>query len=296
MSAIKKKSFPSARLLGYKALRALCTAVPPGLAEFLLPAIAQGFFFFDWRGRARVRKNLEALGRISGKDFSGRTPMVYRHFAFFLYEFFSARRGWISWNREAMAVELERCFGPPGEGQKSAILLAGHLGNWEVALRAALSLGYRISTVVMSHGSVPVDSFFSGLRADQGLEQYGVNEGLRPCLRAIAGGRILTLACERDYSGGGEKVEINGCSFFFPVGAAYLRLKTGVPIFMASTARSGLGKFEFILEEMKPPPSMPSDEKEAVKTLSRHIAGQFFGIIGRSPEQWITFHEYFLPA
>ena len=289
-TAARNRTSLDAKATGYRLLRAGCRAIPRGLAPPLLFLISRAYHLLDAKGRQRVRNNLRVLSEYSGREFTPLSSEVYRHFACFLYELFSfAPDRSPCRDEEAMADVFRRTLGPPGGGP--ALIVSGHLGNWECFLRVLARTGYKAATVALHHGSPAVDALYASLRYHPNLEVYPLQDGLQRGLKALAEGRILTLACERDYTGGGIPVRVAGRSVRVPAGPAYLHLRTGAPIFCGGGRRIKLGLFDFKLEPLDTGPH--TNRQDALPAITQLIVDRIFGSVLREPAQWLTFDDYF---
>lgn len=278
--------------LGYQALHALCQNVPRPLATKVLPALAHIYKRADEKHRLHVERNLAVLGDYLKRDTSQLVDEVFFHFACFIYEFFSFNNDRLTQfaSDQSMEKKLRDTFGSPGE--KAGLILVNHHGNWEIALKKVLALGYPMMTVALHHGNAGVDDFFNQMRSHPGLRVSYLEEGTGPCLQAIEEKRLLALACERDYTGRGVDVELAGKSVTFPVGPAYLHHKTGVKLARARMTRLEIDAFDILLEPIEIPDSVYKCTSP-IESLTRHIAQSVFSLIYECPEQWITFDDFF---
>ena len=67
-------------------------------------------------------------------------------------------------------------------------------------------------------------------------------------------------------------------------GPALLALETGVPVYAASTRRTGVGRYSARLALVPAPPEGP--RRERLTAYTRDIAKAFEAIVADAPEQW----------
>lgn len=277
----------------YKSIRTICRSIPPALAEPILNALSDLYRCLDGRKKNFVLDNLKVIA--PDKDPQQLCKSIYRHFGYFMYEFFQGMKG--EYHQEVQLNQtLVDLFGEPDE--RSNLLLISHAGNWELTLRHLLSRGYNVTTVVMPHSHADVDDFFRELREHPNLETAPLEKGMRACIKAINNKRIVALACERDYTGSGIDMPILDGShqISFPKGPAWLMLNKKVSTFFVNCTRQSLGKLSVQLEPILIPDELPSDKEAAIHTTSQHIARHIYGFISSNPEQWITFDPMFTPV
>lgn len=209
---------------------------------------------------------------------------TYQEFSLFLYEFFSKKSA-ITINQAELEQDLKDSLGYPGK--EPAIILMGHYGNWEVALRQLLSHGYTVNTLSMKHSNSKVDTFFNKLRQHENLKCFDIQAGLRPLLKAVQNNEIIALACERDYLHSGIQLELFDHQFNFPTGPAMILKKMKLPAYTFYQERSHLLNFKSRLYPFN------YDPQESIHNLSFNIAENLFRLIQKNPTQWLTFEPYF---
>lgn len=262
----------------------VCQSTSPEKVIRKLEFLASLYWRIDVLKRKNVTQNLTVITG-SSEEAKRLTPLVYREFAFFIYEFFSKRPAAIE-NRVEIVPYARQALGPPGT--KPSLILMGHYGNWEIALQHLLELGYPVCTISMHHSHPKVDSFFQNLRQHPKLKCHHLNEGIKPILKAIEENYIVALACERDYTRNGYALSMFGQNFSFPKGPAFLMKKFKLPAFVFSQERLSLLNFKYGLI-----PLTPAEKQESMDALSQRIAKAVFGVILKKPQQWLTFDPYF---
>ncbi len=272
--------------LGYEILAWCSVKAPDRLLNKIIPSIASLYNKFDAAHSVFVRNNLKVISEYTGKDFAHLEKKIYEHFAMFMIEFF--RVG--SQSKVVPPVEtkdrIHKALGEPGE--KANLILVGHYGNWEVALQHLLGIGYSVTTVAMNHSDKKVDAFFSKMRYHKNITVSYLDQGLRPCIKALKNKHILALACERDYTGTGVPVNIAGREISFPIGPAWLISKYHPDTFLGVYKRLALGEFETSLQKLE------FDEKESdLNLITQSISDKLFEHIYENPAQWITFDDFF---
>lgn len=265
----------------------ICQVISPNRVLSKLDFLAKLYWRIDFSKRENVTKNLTCLTGNQGEALR-LTPLVYREFSYFIYEFFSKRPASIE-NREEIVPYAQKRLGSPGS--KSSLILMGHYGNWEIGLKHLLELNYPVCTISMHHSHPKVDTFFQELRQHPNLRCHHLDEGIKPILKAIDQNYIIALACERDYTKNGYTLSLFDANFSFPRGPAFLMKKFKLPAFVFSQERLGLLRFKYDLNPIKAP-----KKEENIEALSLRIAKAVFEVILKKPEQWLTFDPYFFKS
>jgi|SaaInlStandDraft_1057018.scaffolds.fasta_scaffold64353_2 lauroyl/myristoyl acyltransferase len=259
--------------LGYRVLIRFCQTVPALLAKPLLRSLS----FLYWICAGRARKTVASQLKLLGFPHSS-SREVFFHFACFLYEFFSKKSPHI-YERSLLEEQMTTTFGQPGS--EGGLLLLPHTGNWELALRWLLSQGYPVSTVALAHSSQEIDQIFQGLRHHSNLEIYPLEHGARKCLKALKNNRIVALACERDYTGKGLRVDLDGFSTHFPVGPGWLMCTDKWKTALVECHRLSLMTINIKLH--------PFESEGDVREVTQSLAKSIYQLIRKHPSQWITF-------
>ena len=272
--------------LGYKILGNCCAYTPKPVLDLVLPTISKVYHRLDKVHAQYVRNNLKILSEHTGEDYSHLEKIIFKNFASYLVEFFRAGiRKDILVNDQSKEM-FHKYFGLPGE--KANLILVGHYGNCEMALRHLLDSGYRVTTVAMNHQDKKVDAFFTRMRQHANISVSYLDQGLKPCIRALKKKEILALACERDYSGNGLKINIAGKQVSFPHGPATLISKFKPETFLGVYKRVSFGNFQCDLQKFDFSDYLGDNQK-----ITQVISDKLFEYIYEDPSQWITFDDFF---
>ncbi len=175
-------------------------------------------------------------------------------------------------------------------GTKGRILVAAHLGNWEVG-------GIYIGKVVGRHYIIGfpernrrVETLRRAKRQASG--NVSLNTGLGPttpiAIRRILdrGGNVVILV-DRAIGKDNVEVRLNGRSTCFVKSPALLSALSGVSILPTAVMAEGNGLYSAFAGELIP----PGDPGDPGAVMQR--TADFFGaILERYPDQWYNFFEY----
>lgn len=122
-----------------------------------------------------------------------------------------------------------------------AVVVTGHLGNWELAGAVLAGLGVGVSAVVKRQGNPRVHRRLERLRRGLRVEPVGMREAGRRLPEAFREGRIAALVADQDAGGRGTFVPFLGRPASTFRGPARLALRHGVPLLFGALVREGDG-------------------------------------------------------
>ena len=274
------------------------------LTEWLSPRLplhtafrlAQQAADIQWRrrpgAREAVKTNLSRLLETPAEDQAAAGRDVFRNFARYLVEFFAIRRP----EPPALAIEggahLERCRA----GGRGAILLTGHLGNWELGAVFIRRLGIPVTVVALPHADPRTDRLFTRQRQRCGVNAVPLGaQAARRSLRRLKAGDLLGVPGDWDVTGAGLPVPFGSGSLTMPRGPAVLSLRSGASVLPVFLIREGNWAFRLFVE----PPIRPDGGgtgDAVVWSLTRRYADVLERYVKRFPEQWLMFHEAIAPV
>lgn len=272
--------------LGYRLIHALSPRLPLRTSLRLAEWVAD----VRWRRSPQVRDVVEATrARLLETAPAGAAPIsreVFRNFARYLVEFFAIHRP----ERPTLAVEgaehLERC----AASGRGAILLTGHLGNWEAGAMLIRRMGFPVSVAVLPHPDPRTDRLFTRQRQRCGVSVIPLGAGAaRQSLRRLTQGDLLGVSGDWDVAGDGVAVPFGAGSLTMPRGPAVLSLRSGAPVLPTFLIREGVWAFRLFVE----PPIRP--DAETVASLTQRYAAILERYVKRFPEQWLLLHEAIVP-
>ncbi len=241
------------------------------------------------RADRRKRMAIRAMARVRGEspDDPSRVAIEMARELFSEYGRYWAE---VLWLRKRRIPQVERHLSIDGiehyrkalaEG-KGVILALPHVGNWEIAGRAAVPEGAHLIAVAEQLDEREAE-WFVRLRREMGIDIVladGSAAVVDRLVEVLAGNGAVALLSDRDLSRRGAEVEFFGERTRLPTGAVALALRTGAPILpVASYNRSGRGHHIVV----KPPLQLRSDDiADGVQQLARVLED----LISAAPTQW----------
>jgi phosphatidylinositol dimannoside acyltransferase len=281
---------------GYVALSRVALALPEGLA-YALADVAGRTAALTSKRRAAVAGN---LARITGQP-----PDSERVRALVVEAYKSYARYWLETFRlvrEGRSFFLER-FTATGEEHldaalargKGAIVVVGHMGNWDAAGAWVGARGNHLVTVAEVLRPRRMFEFFAEHRARLGMTIYAAERGaMTKLVDAVEEGAIVAILGDRDLRGRGPAVEFFGGTVTLPAGPASLALRTKVPVMVAGVYGVVLpGGRRGWRAEISEPIALPeSSGPEAIRTLTQDIARLLQHFVAKRPEEWHVFSSF----
>ncbi|MDQ4028258.1 MAG: phosphatidylinositol mannoside acyltransferase [Actinomycetota bacterium] len=282
--------------LGYVALSRIALALPErvayGVAEMAGRVAAQ-----ISSKRAAVQGN---LARITGEPTDSERVQslvvaAYKSYArYWLETFRLVREGRSFFLDRFRATGQENLDGVLARG-KGAIVVVGHLGNWDAAGAWVGARGNRLVTVAEVLRPRRMFDFFVEHRARLGMTIHAAERGAtRMLVDAVESGAVVAILGDRDLKGRGPRVEFFGGRVPFPAGPASIALRTGVPLLVAGVYGTVLpdGRRGWEAEIGEPIELPHVAGAEAVTALTQEIAARLQHYVAKRPEEWHVFSPF----
>ncbi len=181
------------------------------------------------------------------------------------------------------ARETFRAGDVPGLG---AVIVTGHLGNWEAAGCVVASLGMPLAAVVKRQSNPGFDRLLVDSRRRMGIETVYMEDASRRLPELIRSGVSVALVADQDALNRGLFVPFLGRPASTFRGPARLALSTGAPLYFGAAIREGNG-YRGILEPVRG--NAVADDPEL--DLTRRWVARLESWVRRHPEQYFWFHR-----
>jgi phosphatidylinositol dimannoside acyltransferase len=281
---------------GYVALSRLALALPERLAYGLADVMGRAAAACS-RKRSAVEEN---LARITGESIdSVRVQRLvvesYKSYArYWLETFRFVREGREFFLDRFRATGQDNLDGVLARG-KGAIVVVGHLGNWDAGGAWVGARGNRLVTVAEVLRPRRMFDFFVEHRARLGMTIHAAERGaMKKLVDAVEDGAVVAILGDRDLHGRGPRVVFFGRPVTLPAGPASLALRTHVPVLVA-------GVYGIVLPdgrrgwhaEIGEPIELPARTgPDAVRELTQEIARRLEHYVAKHPEEWHVFSPF----
>ncbi len=266
----------------------LAARFPRKLTYSLGAHLADIAFFLLKEKRKAARENAaHVLGTAPESREAGRLArQMFRSTGFYWADFFRLNTLSIAEIAESVRIECERHIRTALDRGKGAMLVAPHLGSWDVG---GVAIAVDDDMPPVSAVVEPVTQASSNAAMTSVRERLGMN--VIPLGKTLGIGRALRrnelvfIVGDRLIDGDGVAVELFGAETLLPRGTAYWSIKTGAPVIVGCCVREAEGTF---VVRSDPPifPEPTGDIDADVRLLTQRIARIMETYIARYPEQW----------
>ncbi|MCA1723635.1 MAG: lysophospholipid acyltransferase family protein [Thermomicrobia bacterium] len=170
---------------------------------------------------------------------------------------------------------------------KGVIVVAPHVGSYNLVPSFVSSLGYPTVAVVEHIRDPQLHEYFFRLRANQDVQLLTTGlEDVRNILRALRDGKVVMMLADRNVGTSGDIVTFFGERTVLPSGPALLARRTGAALLPAYAYRVGNTRSVAVaLPEMQLPESDATPEQlRAADTQA--VASTLEKMILVAPDQW----------
>lgn len=175
-----------------------------------------------------------------------------------------------------------------------AIMVSGHIGNWEVLPPALARLGIRMGSVYRAADNRAVDALVNSLRA-QAVEGEPLPlfpkgaQGARAALKFLSGGGVLGMLADQKLNDG-IAVPLLGLTAMTAPAPAQLALRFRCPIIPGRVQRLGPCRFRLVVEPPLPYPDT-ADRQAAIRALTLAVNDRLSAWIRERPAEWLWLHR-----
>ncbi|MEN8233901.1 MAG: phosphatidylinositol mannoside acyltransferase [Actinomycetota bacterium] len=196
------------------------------------------------------------------------------------------RKQWVV--SQATAKGLEDVYETQQTG-RGVVLVAPHMGNWEVAGAVAESLDLRVLSVAEELPNRRITEWFIETRAAFGIDIIVAGRGstMKRLATALSEGKVVALVADRDVTRRGVEVDFFGEVTKMPPGPVALAEMTGAAVFPVGSYYTDTG-FRFVIH---PELDLPQAETrtERIRLGTQALAREFEDIIREHPTDWHLF-------
>jgi KDO2-lipid IV(A) lauroyltransferase len=171
-----------------------------------------------------------------------------------------------------------------------AILVTGHLGNWELAGAYVAARGVPMDVIVRTQGNPLFDTYINETRGALGMTVVRDHEAARRTPRSLRGGRAVAFVSDQGVMGlASTYVQFFGRPAKTPRGAAVFALKYDTPTLFVTALRQSNGKYRVTVERV---PIVHSDNREAdVDAIVESYTAILERWVRSAPEQYFWHHR-----
>ena len=200
---------------------------------------------------------------------------------------------------EATEVEGLDALRDALEDGSGALVVSGHLGNWEIGGSGVAARGIPFDAVARRQANPVIDRMVNRARERLGMRIIPMGGATRHALRALRSGRVVGLVADQDARQRGLFVPFFGRAASTFRGPAILALRSGAPVFAASSVRQPDGTYRIRLRRVPVPGAEPEkgggdragDESRREWELTAALAAALESAVREYPTQYLWHHR-----
>jgi Kdo2-lipid IVA lauroyltransferase/acyltransferase len=137
---------------------------------------------------------------------------------------------------------------------KGAVMVTGHLGNWELAGAYVAARGVPLDAIARGMANPLFDAFLNHTREAMGMTIVHDSEAVRRTPRSLRGGRAVAFVADQGVLGlASTFVPFFGRPAKTPRGAAVFALRFDVPVIFVVALRQPNGRYRIVVERIEAP-------------------------------------------
>ncbi len=173
---------------------------------------------------------------------------------------------------------------------RGAIVVTGHLGNWELGGSYVAARGVPIDGIARQMANPLFDRFLTRTRERLGMEIVWDGHAVRRTPRSLRENRVVAMVSDQGALGlASTFVPFFGRPAKTPRGPAVFALRLGVPILFAAAVRLPNGRFRLAFERV--PVVETGDRERDVDTIVATYTRMLEEWVRRYPEQYFWQHR-----
>ena len=182
--------------------------------------------------------------------------------------------------------DLLRSLAADGRG---AVVLTGHLGNWELGAAWAAALGLRIAGVVKPPSNPWVADLVERSRRTMGIETIPMPEARTAVPTALAAGKLVGLVADQGAMRSQTWVPFFGRPTQTAEGPGLFAFRSGAPVVFAAFVAEPAGGYRGYAELLAE--SVPGDAAGAIAHVATLFRRRLEAAIRLAPEQYLWTHR-----
>jgi KDO2-lipid IV(A) lauroyltransferase len=281
-----------------QAALSIAPSLPRSAAESLARATGSVAFALSSKRRRAVESNLVRIaesGRLTvarSRALERTARSIFENYHLFVIEYLAQR----TLDSRAMDTRfrfrgMEILYRALARG-RGAVVVAPHVGNWELAGIAIARLGFRVHVVTGVQFHARFTDSARLLKERERILVSTTEEGFGPLLRTLRRSGIVVLLTDGDVFARSRETEFFGCRVPFPVGPALLARRSGAAILHAHAERSDTGGHVVVFDGAEAArPELPVEED--LDRLTRRVAEVQERTIAAHLDEWCIFRPMF---
>lgn len=174
---------------------------------------------------------------------------------------------------------------------RGALVLTGHLGNWEIGGGAVAARGIPLDVVAQRQKNPRINERLQRTRERLGMSVIYRKEAARGVLRSLRAGRAVAMVADQNVRTGGLFVDFFGVPASTARGPGLFALRTKAPVFVATAVRTPGGRARYRVRFRRLHPDTADQGDVAIRSLTRRYLEALEAAILGAPEQYFWPHR-----
>jgi KDO2-lipid IV(A) lauroyltransferase len=157
---------------------------------------------------------------------------------------------------------------------RGAVLVTGHIGNWELAGSYVAARGIPLDAIVRGMANPLFDAYINHTREAIGMTVVHDSDAVRRTPRSLRAGRAVAFVADQGVMGlASTFVPFFGRPAKTPRGAAVFALRFDVPVVFVVALRNPNGRYRIVVERIEAPKTgdMDHDVDAIVARFTQHL-------------------------
>jgi len=277
----------------YLAMRAALGIVRPLPRSFALSvgaALGRGARGLGLRREVADRNLAVAFPALSAAERVDLARRMYAHFGRVATDSLRLTAGGpravLPFVRSFEGEDLLRSLAADGRG---AIVLTGHLGNWELAAAWAAAIGLKVAGVVKPPSNPWVANLVDRSRRTMGVEPIPLPEARAAVPVALAAGKLVGLVADQGAMRSHTWVPFFGRPTQTAEGPGLFAARTGAPVVFGAFLAEPDGRYRGYAELLDPAPQ--GEAPDLILRLSTLFRARLEAAVRLAPEQYLWTHR-----
>lgn len=269
----------------------MITRLPYQVSLIMCKVLAVLHYIIDARHRKRTLHNLRITMNLRGRKAREFALKTYLHLGEVLAETVYLLPRLTPDNfRNYIEIENEHYVQEALSGGKGAVLVGGHIGNWEIIGVTTAMLAGKLYSVARLTGNERVDGMVKDLRTRFGQEIIPKKGAMKSLVRALRNGYGVGILMDQDGKSRGSIMPFMGQPASTLTTAARLAYQTGAPALFGYCHRIRTLRYRirylppFFLEKT-------ADRTDITLNTTRKLNRMLEEAIRANPTQWLWPHR-----
>ncbi|MDD5617959.1 MAG: hypothetical protein PHG69_02595, partial [Candidatus Omnitrophica bacterium] len=188
----------------YKVGEFLACSLPWGIAYRIGAFLAVLQYRISKKDREAVVNNLRVILPNEKEDvIDKKAREVFVNFGLYLIEFFRFSMIDRAYVEKHFTISGKENIDNALKKRKGVVLLAAHMGNWELGGMGLALLGYPLMVIALDHSNPKVNDFFKKRRQSKGIEVVSLGNSIKLCYKGLKENKIVAILADREFGNTG---------------------------------------------------------------------------------------------